>query len=105
MGSFRLKRKLYFDPFGGYEMMAAKKAIQVDARKHEGWGSALKQGVIQTSADAQRYLNRNPNSEYAAAIKKMYGKKVTIPSTNASITMGAPAGPSIGGTGAGVGGY
>jgi hypothetical protein len=86
-------------------MMAAKKAIQNDARKHEGWGSALKQGVIQTPADAQRYLNRNPNSEYAAAIKKMYGKKVTIPSTNASIAMGAPAGPSIGGTGAGVGGY
>lgn len=108
MGSFRLKRKIFFDPtdpFGGQKLIAAKKAIQVDARKHEGWGPAIKQGFIQTAADAQRYIDRNPNSEHISAIKKLYGKKVTVPSTNASIEMGAPAGPSIGGTGAGVGGF
>jgi len=107
MGIFRLRRKTKnFGLLGGpIEAVQAKKAIQMDALKHGEIGSFLKQGFIQTPGTAQKYLDRNPGSKYSNVIKDLYGKRVSIPSTNASIAMGAPAGPSIGGTGAGVGGY
>jgi len=105
MGSFRLKRKTFGLLGGPVEAMHAKKAMQMDALKHGEIGSFIKQGFIQTPGAAQKYLDRNPGSKYSSVIKDMYGKRVTVPSTNASMAMDAPAGPSIGGTGAGVGGY
>lgn len=105
MASYILKRKTFsfLNPLGVSDIMEAKKDMQHDAWKRGDYWGAIRQGFIQTKSDANKYLRNNPDSKYAGLLKRAYGKKVTagVPSTNQSIAMGAPAGPSD--IGAGVG--
>jgi hypothetical protein len=122
MGTFRLKRKTKTFGFLG-DVAHAKGdnwAITKDIFKNEGVGAGLKSMFWRGKDQLQRSVDRlaaSGNSEVANRIVRnqnrlgIGGKIQTptptagVPSTNASIAMGAPAGPSIGGTGAGVGGY
>jgi hypothetical protein len=123
MGSFRLKRKT----FGFLNEAANAKSdnweITKDIFKNEGVGAGIKSMFWKNKDDLQRSANRlaaNGKSDVAERLVSRQnrlgiGGKISlnqpqptrtgVPSTNASIAMGAPAGPSIGGTGAGVGGY
>jgi hypothetical protein len=124
MGSFRLKRKT----FGSFmsDAMHAKRdnwTITKDIFRNEGVGAGLKSMFIPNKDILQRSANRlaaNGNKDVAERLVSRQnrlgiGGKISlnqpqparagVPSTNASIAMGAPAGPNIGGTGAGVGGY
>ena len=85
MASYTLKRKTFsfLNPLGVSDVMEAKKEMQHDAWKRGDYWGAIRQGFIQTKSDANKYLRNNPDS------------------TNQSIAMGAPAGPSD--IGAGVG--
>lgn len=125
MGTFRLKRKT--KTFGFINEVANAKSdnweITKDTFKNEGIGAGLKSMFFRDKDSLQRSANRlaaNGKRDVAERLVSRQnrlgiGGKITlnqpqparagIPSTNASIDMGAPAGPSIGGTGAGVGGY
>lgn len=51
----------------------ASKDIRRDTRKHEGWLAASKQLThLATAKDAQRYLERNPESTHKELIKNLY---------------------------------
>lgn len=121
MGTFRLKRKT----FGFINEVANAKSdnweITKDTFKNEGIGAGLKsmfyrdKDSLQRSANrlaasgkrdvAERLVSRQNRLGIGGKIQMPSQPKATVPSSNASIAMGAPAGPSIGGTGAGVGGY
>lgn len=97
--------------------------ITKDIFKNEGIGAGIKsmfwhdKDSLQRSADrlaangnkdvAERLVSRQNRLGIGGKIKLNQPQPVRtgVPSTNASIAMGAPAGPSIGGTGAGVGGF
>lgn len=125
MGTFRLKRKT--KTFGFVDDAIHAKSdnwgITKDIFKNEGVGAGLKSMFIPNKDSLQRSADRLAASGKRDVAERLVsrqnrlgiGGKITlnqpqparagVPSTNASIAMGAPAGPSIGGTGAGVGGY
>lgn len=126
MGSFRLKRKIFGLMGLMDESMHAKGddyEITKDIFKNEGVSAGIKsmfyrnKETLQRSADrlaangnkdvAERLVSRQNRLGIGGKIKLNQPQSVRtgVPSTNASIEMGAPAGPSIGGTGAGVGGF
>lgn len=118
MGIFRLRRKT--KNFGFIENAIHAKGdnweITRDIFKNEGMLEGAKSLLYRSPDQLQRSANRLARNGKADVANRLVerqnflgigGKihKPTVPSTNASIAMGAPAGPSIGGTGAGVGGY
>lgn len=123
MGSFRLKRKIFGLIDDGIHARSDDYEITKDIFKNEGVGAGIKsmfyrnKETLQRSADrlaangnkdvAERLVSRQNRLGIGGKIKLNQPQPVRtgVPSTNASIEMGAPAGPSIGGTGAGVGGF
>lgn len=121
MGTFRLKRKTFGFVDEAVHAKSDNWDITKDIFKNEGAWAGIKsmfyrdKDGLQRSVDrlaangqkdiAKRLVSRQNRLGIGGKIQMPSQPKATVPSSNASIAMGAPAGPSIGGTGAGVGGY
>jgi hypothetical protein len=125
MGTFRLRRKTFGFVDEAVHAKSDNWEITKDVFKNEGTWAGIQtmfggnRGALQRSADrlaangkrdvAERLVSRQNRLGIGGKIKlnqpQSQPVRTGVPSTNASIAMGAPAGPSIGGTGAGVGGY